>query len=274
MKKLYTISTALLLLAGTFTSCTKDLDEVGLNATSINAAKKEVKATNSNQKVDGGLTLNVSNSNPVIGENVIITAFFTENVTAGTLRIDQLQADGVTWEKVATSSLSSSVTSVSYTFTSNTTSSHTFRGFFTPTNQSNFSQDQTAPATVTFKATCTGTSLAAQLVNKTTLESGLTEYKVAFTLTSCNAYSNVKLQGGVSATIEGNVVATSEDGSEVTNIRYNNKNAVVTWSNLSLTNNYSNTFYVTFRMEKANKDKPVGDWTVEANGQTIASATL
>ena len=58
MKKLYIFTTALLMLAGTFTSCTKELDEVGLSASSIDAAK--VKAQAGNQKATPTVTLTFS----------------------------------------------------------------------------------------------------------------------------------------------------------------------------------------------------------------------
>ncbi|MBD1398771.1 hypothetical protein H9Q13_16475 [Pontibacter sp. JH31] len=271
MKKFYSLATALLLVAGTFTSCTKDLDEVGpMSASTEQAAKAGT--VNANQKVDGGLMLSISTATPTVGENVTITASFRENVTAGTLRIEQLQPDN-TWAIVKTSSLSSTVKSISHDFTSNVVGSYTFRGFYTPTGGANFMQAQTAGSTVTFISNCTGANLTANLVYATPVAGGMTEYKVAFTLTSCTAYSNVKLQGGISATISGDVVAMSADQVPGA-VKYNTRNAVVNWAGLNLTEGYSNTFYVTFRMADSNKVNPIGNWTAKAGDMLIAEATL
>lgn len=271
MKKFYSIATALLLVAGTFTSCTKDLDEVGPMSTT-NSQEAKAGTFNANRKVDGGLTLSVSKANPSVGETVTITASFVEDVTAGTLRVEQLQPDN-TWLIVKSTNLSTSVKSLSYDLTSNVEGSYTLRGFYTPTGGANFEQAQTAGSTVTFTSTCTGANLTANLVYATPVEDGLTEYKVAFTLTSCTAYSDVKLQGGISATITGNVVATSADGMQGT-VKYNMNNAVVSWAGLNVTQGYSNMFYVTFRMADSNKANPIGDWTAKAGDETIAEATL
>ena len=271
MKKFYSIATALLLVAGTFTSCTKDLDEVG-PMSSNNSQEAKAGTFNANRKVDGGLTLSVSNANPTVGETVIITASFTQDVTAGTVRIEQLQPDN-TWLIVKSTILSTSVKSLSYDLTSNVEGSHTFRGFYTPTGGANFEQAQTEGSTVTFTSVCAGANLTANLVYQNQVEGGLTEYKVAFTLTSCTAYSDVKLQGGVSATITGDVAAISADGMQGS-VNYNKNNAVVSWAGLNVNAGYNNTFYVTFRMADSNKENPIGNWTAKAGDMTIAEATL
>ncbi|WP_299707051.1 hypothetical protein [uncultured Pontibacter sp.] len=280
MKKFYSIATALLLVAGTFTSCTKDLDEVGLNS----SATEAVRATNANpnnngggsQPIETGLAIEFSNATPQVGTYTTIEAKFTAVPTSGELRIQEatgVALDGSTiWTNLRVFNLENATAPFTYDYTSNTAKEYSFRAQYVPKNGSGYKAAH-MEGNVTFIAICTGANLTAQQVYANPVEGGLTEYKVAFTLTSCTEYSNVKLQGGVSATITGNVVAMSADGVEG-DVRYNNNNAVVSWSELNLTPGYSNTFYVTFRMEKSDKEDPIGDWTAKEGDEVIATATL
>ena len=153
MKKFYTIATALLLVAGTFTSCTKDLDEVGLSASSSNAAKG-VTAPNSNKPVDAGLSLSFSNTNPVVGTTTTVTAAFATTPTKGTLNIEQAtDASATDWVKVKIFDLSKSSGPFSYDFTTNVAGSYPFRAHYTP-GGSSFSQAQVINTVTFVEASC------------------------------------------------------------------------------------------------------------------------
>lgn len=283
MKKLYIFTTALLMLAGTFTSCTKDLDEVGLNATSTDAAK--VKAQAGNQKATPTVTLTFSESPVVVSTPVTITvtvgapagggsaptqgAMILQRAKLGEFGPYTSVATATYWEDVMTTQIQKTGLSFTHTYTPDAVGTFGWRVKYAG-GGSAFEGTETS-ADIEVVNPCTGATLSTSLVSATAVEGGLTEYKVAFKLSSCTAYSNVKLQGGISATIEGNVTAMSADG-VAGNIEYNNRNAVISWENLNVTDSYNNTFYVTFRKIAKAGEELTGDWTAKAGKQEVASA--
>lgn len=284
MKKFYTIATALLLVAGTFTSCTKDLDDVGpMSATESQAAKVKIQAGNNKQTPT--LTLSFSKSPVVVGTPVTITVAVGAPAEGGAVpakgvlilqraKISETGAYTAVatagyWEDVMTTQLEKTGPSFTYTFTPDETGLFGWHVKYSG-GGSDYEGVETA-ADLTVVEACEGATLTTSLVSATLLENGLTEYKVAFNLSSCTAYSNVTLQGGISATIEGTVTAADADGL-VGAIRYNNRNAVISWENLNVTDSYNKTFLVTFRKIAKAGEELTGDWTAKVGEEVIASS--
>ncbi|WP_026236349.1 hypothetical protein [Pontibacter roseus] len=282
MKKFYTIATALLLVAGSFTSCTKDLDEVGLNASATEAAKINAQAS---KKATPSLSLSFSESPVVVGTPVTIMysvgapADGGAAPTKGTLILQRAKlsetgaytdvATAAYWEDVVTTQVQKTGTSFTHTYTPDATGTFGWRVKYAGGGQ-DFEGTESA-ADIVVVNPCTGATLSTSLVSATPVEGGLTEYKVALKLSSCAAYANVKLQGGISATLEGSVSAVSANG-VAGQIDYNNRNAVISWKNLNVTDSYSNTFYVTFRKYAKAGEGLTGDWTAKVGEETIASS--
>jgi hypothetical protein len=173
------------------------------------------------------------------------------------------------WEDVMTTQLDKTGPSFTYTFTPDETGLFGWHVKYSG-GGANYEGVETA-ADLTVVEACEGATLSTSLVSATLLENGMTEYKVAFNLTSCTAYANVKLQGGISATIEGAVTAVDEDG-QAGSIRYNERNVVVNWSGLDVTNSYNKTFFVTFRKVAKAGEELTGDWTAKVGEEVIASS--
>ncbi|MHC2993599.1 hypothetical protein OB13_19200 [Pontibacter sp. HJ8] len=284
MKKFYTIATALLLVAGTFTSCTKDLDEVGpMSATETQDAKVKIQAGNVKQTPT--VTLSFSESPVVVGTPVTITVAVGAPLDGGTTptkgvlilqraKISETGAYSAVatagyWEDVKTTQIDKTGPGFTYTLTPDEIGQFGWRVKYSG-GGAGYEGVETA-ADLTVVAACQGATLSTSLVSATLLGDGMTEYKVAFHLSSCTAFSNVKLQGGISATIQGAVTAVDEDG-QAGSIRYNERNVVVNWSGLDVTNAYNKTFFVTFRKVAKAGEELTGDWTAKVGEEVIASS--
>ncbi|MDO6389217.1 hypothetical protein Q4E40_03690 [Pontibacter sp. BT731] len=273
MKKLYIITTALLMLAGTFTSCTKELDEVGLSATSIDAAKKEASTTNGNNipKVEADINLSFSPTTQTIGKAVTITVGFGTNVPKdGKLHLEQatgVDADGKTiWTKVNEYPV---VVGGVYTheFTSNVVGTFEFRAHYIAQGNNGFS-NTFKYGSVTFTADCIQ-GMTATVVEKQLIGNNMFRLKVAFTLTTCEAYSNVHIQGGLTAKVSN--VSVSENGT--VRKHTNNDNYVIFWDEASLVKG-TKTYYVTFEQEIKGAGEVTGNWSAKtADGSVVASST-
>ncbi|MCP2045866.1 hypothetical protein [Pontibacter sp. HSC-36F09] len=270
MKKLYIFTTALLLLAGSFTSCNKDLDEVGLNASAIDAAKKEVGATNGNNtpKVEADINLSFSPTTQMIGNAVTITISFGTNAPKdGKLHLDQatgVDADGKTiWTKINEYPVTDGGV-YTHEFTSNVVGTFEFRAHYIANGNNGFS-NTFEYGSVTFTADCVQ-GMTAAVVEKEHIGSNMYRLKVAFTLTTCEAYSNVHIQGGLTAKVSN--VSVSENG----NVRKHtsNDNYIITWDEASLEKG-TKTYYVTFEQEIKGAGEVTGDWSAKtADGLVVA----
>ncbi|GGG06902.1 hypothetical protein [Pontibacter amylolyticus] len=271
MKKMYIFTTALLMLAGTFTSCTKELDEVGMNATSIDAAKKEVGATNGSNtpRVEADINLSFSPTTQMIGNAVTITiSFGTSAPKDGKLHLEQatgVDSEGKTiWTKVNEYPVTAGGV-YTHEFTSNVAGTFEFRAHYIPNGNNGFSNTFKS-GTVTFTADCVQ-GMTATVVEKELIGGNMYRLKVAFTLTTCEAYSNVHIQGGLTAKVSN--VSVSENG----NVRKhtNNDNYTIFWDETSLAKG-TKTYYVTFEKEIKGAETVTGNWSAKTpDGFMVAS---
>ncbi|SIR20640.1 hypothetical protein [Pontibacter lucknowensis] len=272
MKKLYTISTALLMLAGTFTSCTKDLDEVGLNASSIDAAKKEVSADNGNDKLTPVITVTYSPSTAIVGQPVTMTITATAPdgtiLPKGELMLQQLI--GTEWVQIVKSE------SIIYTFTPESVGFIYYNIKYIGAG-GNIENINTFRSQLEVVASCQKTELTGRLIDsetKTGLEDkgAYTQYTVEYTFNSCININDAKIQGGLTAftefvsAVDGNDVGAKEEDTAIGNDKSNSK---ISWQLGNLTSGYSNTFTITFKNFKNNQEGEItGDWSVEGTNDT------
>lgn len=261
MKKLYTITTALLMLAGTFTSCTKDLDEVGLNASSIDAAKKEVSATNGNgnKPVETGMTLSFSETTPTVGSTVTIEVKFSTLPIGGELRIEEVLGYNEKNEPIIGERLATYIPGqgpFTAQITKNVAGKYEYRSHYIPKGGSGFSEAK-AYNTVEFINSECSESLTAKVTNATPLGNNNYTIEVTFTLNTCETYSNVKVQGGLTAHVSNiNTDATlSHEVGQGNQIRY--------WEEASLAAG-THTYTVTFNKEMKGSDFVTGDWSAKS----------
>lgn len=268
MKRFYTIATALLLVAASFTSCTKDLDEVGLNATSIDAAKKEVQASN-NTRIDADLNLSFSPTEQMIGQAVTITASFGTNApTDGKVHLEQatgVDSEGNTiWTLLQAYNVTAGAV-YTYDFTSNVVGTFEFRAHYIAQGNNGF-KNTFKTGSVTFVDNCIQ-GMTAEVVESQHLENNVYRLKVAFTLNTCEDYSNVHIQGGMTAKVSNIDVS---EGGEIRK-HTNNDNYIVYWDEASLARG-SRTYYVTFDKEIKGAGMVTGDWTAKTPDGTVVAA--
>ncbi|MBX0334449.1 hypothetical protein K3G39_14500 [Pontibacter sp. HSC-14F20] len=268
MKRLSTITIALLMIAGTFTSCTKDLDEVGLNASSIDAAKGGVTDNNSDKKLAPVITINFSESPAVVGRPVTISITVTEpsaseeKLTSGNLILQRMTDLG--WESVAHSDEKKAAPTLSYTFTPDAAGTIQWNTKYTGGGKSFENTDTKVDLEVLDN--CQNTELRGELISSTKYV-GYTEYTVKYTFKSCITINGAKIQGGLTAFTElvsaidsKNVEANEED----TAIGNDKSNSKISWQLGNIASGYNNTFTITFKNFKKNQeDEITGGWSVE-----------
>lgn len=268
MKRIYTIATALLLVAGSFTSCTKDLDEVGLNATSIDAAKKDVQGANNNPRIDADLNLNFSPTEQMVGQMVTVTASFGTNAPSdGKVHLEQatgVDSDGNTvWTLMQAYDVTAGAV-YTYNFTSNVVGTFEFRAHYIAQGNNGF-KNAFQTGSVTYVDNCVQ-GMTAEVVDSEHLGNNMYRLTIGFTLTTCSDYNNVKIQGGLTAK-SSNVSAVN--GEVIRNT--NNDNYIINWVETSLAKG-TKTYYMTFDKEIKDAGMVTGDWSAKtADGLEVAT---
>lgn len=277
MKKLYIFTTALLMLAGTFTSCTKELDDVGLNASSIDAAKKEVSANNGNpnngnpngsQPIQTGMTVTFSETNPTVGSTVNLQVNFATLPVGGELRIEEVIGYDDNNDPIIGARLATYVP-VTGPFTTeitkNEAGTYEYRAHYVPKGGSGYAQAQ-AFGSVTFVEAECNQGMTATVTNATRLEGNNYRITVAFTLNTCESYSDVHIQGGLTAKVSN--VSTNGTIRKQTN----NDNYIVFWDEASLAKG-TKTYYITFDKEIKGAGDVTGDWSAKLADETVVAST-
>ena len=268
MKRFYTIATALLLVAGSFTSCTKDLDEVGLSASATEAAKGVPAIANNNKRIDADLILSFSPETQTIGSAVAITVNFGTNApTSGKIHLEQATGVDDTGQTIWTLLKAYEVTangSYTYDFTSNVVGNFGFRAHYIAQGNNGFN-NAFKTGSVTFVENCVQ-GMTAQVVDSENLGGNNYRLKVAFTLTTCEDYANVHVQGGLTAKTSN----VSTNG--VVRKQTNNDNYIIKWEEASLAKG-TKTYYVTFEKEIKGAGAVTGDWTAKTPDGTVVAAT-
>lgn len=273
MKKFYSIATALLLVAGTFTSCTKDLDEVGLSATST-AAKKEATAANNDKKLDPVVTINFSESPAVVGQPVTVSitakepSDSKEKLTSGNLILQRMTSLG--WESVAHSEEKKAAPTVTYTFTPDAAGTIQWNVKYTGGGKFFENTDTKVNLEVVVVEKCLNTELKGELISSARFD-GYTLYTVKYTFKSCTTITGAKIQGGLTAFTEF-VSATDKNGHPAgvkpTAKGNGESNSVLTWQLGDINAGYSNSFTVTFKNFKKNQGGEItGNWSVEGKDE-------
>lgn len=275
MKKLYTITTALLMLAGTFTSCTKDLDEVGLNATSIDAAKKEVKPTNNGSNAQSGeigndkvlpvITVTYNQSPALVNTPVTMTitvaepAGYNHTLTSGNLILERSTPPG--WVEEAKSENEKAAPTLIHTFTPTSVGTINWRVKYTGGGK-HFENFNT-PTQLEVVNSCQKTEINGQLID-TKAGDGYTLFTVKYTLNSCINITGAKVQGGLTAYTE--LVSATDSNGNNSNVSEPGKsdNSIISWNLGNIGSGYSNSFTVVFKNTKKDPSGEItGVWSVE-----------
>lgn len=278
------------MLAGTFTSCTKDLDDVGLNASSIDAAKVKAQAGNGtpnnnaggqgNQKATPTLSLTFSESPVVVGTPVTITVTVGAPAgggslpTQGTMNLQRAKlgengpytdaASATYWEDVVTTQIQKTGLSFNHTYTPDAVGTFGWRVRYTG-GGSAFEGTETA-ADIVVVARCANTELTGQLIN-TVVNTDYTLYTVRYSFNACINIKGAKIQGGLTAFTE--FVSATDKNGNTAEIRKtakgnNESNSNISWQLGDIASNYSNSFTITFKNFKKNQEGEItGDWSVE-----------
>ncbi|PVY36588.1 hypothetical protein [Pontibacter virosus] len=272
MKKLYIFTTALLMLAGTFTSCTKELDEVGMNASSIDAAKGvSTKNGNPNNNSGGqgqppietGLTLTFSPEEVEIGSSTIIEATFAARPTSGELRIQKpngYDAEGkIIWLNLEVFNMETAKGPFTYEFSSNEVGIYQFRAHYV-TMGSGFKTSEDIGSVEFVNTQCTE-GLTAAVTSATPLGNNKYEITVTYTLITCDTYSKFKIQGGLTSnaynvTSNGNITKTGGDKG--------NGNHIINWEKDFISKG-THTFAVKFEQVLNGNTEITGDWNASAD---------
>ena len=275
MKTIKTGSIALALFC-IFSACTKG-DLVSETLVQTSSTNKAVKTNAQNEVTSGEAVLVRSLSNEaIVGKPVTITYtakddFNNQDITCGQIQIFQLIEDE--WVKVA----QAPAPAASFTFTPSVagTCAYEFKARFnggagpggTPC-QGSYGPYEKAPECVEVKNDCVTTFTIDSDVSASDLGNGLYEFTISYTLTSPEAVSNVKFQGG--ATAGGNSGHAITERGNTTIVNANNNNTVVKWEgNLEACTPQVVTFTYTRNFSCPATDATVtGSWKASV-GETI-----
>lgn len=244
---------------------------MGLNASSIDAAKKEVGATNGNNtpRVDADINLGFSPATQMIGNTVTITLSFGTNAPSnGKIHLEQ--ATGVDGEGNTIWSLVEAyevIAGGAYTheFTSNVAGTFDFRAHYIAQGNNGFS-NTFKYGSVIYTEDCVQ-NMTATVVEKELIGTNMYRLKVAFTLNTCKDYSDVHIQGGLTAKVSN--VSVSENGT--IRKKTENDNYTIYWDEASLAKG-TKTYYVTFDKEIKGAGMVTGDWSAKTpDGSVVAS---
>jgi hypothetical protein len=265
MKRFYTIATALLLVGGSFSSCTKDLDEVSVMNASVSQDAKGLK-TNNSGKVDADVSVNFSNNTPSVGSEITVSVVFNSNTPSGGklhLEQEQLNSEGLlTWVKIADFDVTQGQAQYNHNFTSNVEGTVKFRAHYIAQGTVNFS-NTFAYGNVTFvNSECTE-GMVAEVTKAQHLAGDNYRITVSFTLKTCADYTNVHIQGGLTAHVT-NIETEGQIRKET-----GNGNHIIQWDEVSLAAG-SKTYSVTFDKEMTGSGIVTGNWSAEVNGIKVA----
>lgn len=270
------------MLAGTFTSCTKDLDEVGLNASSIDAAKG-VSTKNGNPNNNGGgqgnengqppiktgMTVSFSEPNPIVGSTVVLQVNFATLPVGGELKIEEVIGYDDKNNPIIGATLATFVPGAgpfTTEITKNEAGTYEYRAHYIPKGGTGYAQAQSIGSVTFIEAACLESELKGELISSNKYDT-YTEYTVRYTFKSCTTINDAKIQGGLTAftefvsAVDGNNVEAKEEDTAIGNDKSNSK---ISWQLGNIASGYGNTFTITFKNIKKNQEGEItGEWSVK-----------
>lgn len=237
MKSLRLSGFAALLLFSALYSCKKDSSTLsGSSGSNLLLAGRNGGGGNTGpaSKIDPTLVVNFNPDPATVNQPVTVTGTFDGNTTipdCGQLQLFQRNIDGITWDKVADVTVSSSVHAVSYTFTPTTVGDNAYEFYVhyiaSGGGCTDFGENKSASYFLDVQSQCVSVFTITPSISAQDMGNGLYEFSVTYTLTSPVDVTGIKFQGG--ATAGGNYGHEVTDFGNTVVVNQNLNNTVLKW---------------------------------------------
>ena len=240
---------------------------VSCNKSDYSSVKQEL---SSNAKTPTTTVIEFSENPVVLGNSVTITGSIDPVPNAGKLRVEMavdidgnpttaaLQVDYITVAEVdATAGV------VTYTYTPTVTGATGYRIHFIPSNGSDYSQHHTAGVDLIVIDNCSTMNLAAAITSSS-MSNGIGTFTVTYRLTSCANYTDVKIQGGLTAGSTGISYVPAPS-----NVKTTKQNTIINWIEPIVGIGFNKSYSVTFTRKLSGNGPWVitGEWSAKGKDE-------
>lgn len=272
MKSLKLSGIAALLLFSVFYSCKKDSST--LSSSNLLTSRSGGPGGTSGASVSPSMVVTFNPNPATVNQPVTVTGSFDGSTAipdCGKLQLFQ-KIDG-SWVKVADADVSSSVHSVTYSFTPTIAGEDVYEFYvhYISTGCSGFSENKSASYFLDVQNQCVSVFTITPSITATNLGSGLYEFSVTYTLTSPVNVTGIKFQGG--ATAGGNYGHEITDFGNTVLVNATLNNTVLKWEG-DLTACTPQEVHFKFTRQfscPATNELITGGWSASAGGVVLGS---